>query len=78
MVRKTQKLNDMPITIIFNGNFLTEPNSPLKLKIPYALIKLVLKIALNAPKSVILQCGKNEVGEQIMPPSQYGFQIIAP
>ena len=65
-------------------------------KIPLALIKLVLKIDLNAAKSVILliftrkfkfkdnnscinkdtstsnyhniQCGKNEVEEQVMPP----------
>ena len=47
-----QKL--MSITVIFNGNYLTEANSPWKLKIPHALIKLVLKIALNAAKSVIL------------------------
>ena len=47
-----QKL--MSITVIFNGNCLFEPTSPLKLKIPHALIKLVLKIAFNAAKSVIL------------------------
>ena len=47
-----QKL--MSITVIFIGNCLFEPTSPYKLKIQHALIKRVLKIALNAAKSVIL------------------------
>ena len=44
----------MSIAVIFNKKYLTEPNSPWKLKIPHALIKLVLKIPLNAAKRVIL------------------------
>ena len=38
----------MSIAVIFNKNYLTEPYSPRKLKIPHALIKLVLTIPLNA------------------------------
>ena len=44
----------MSIAVIFNKNYFTEPNSPWKLKLPHALIKLVLKIPLNAAKHVIL------------------------
>ena len=37
----------MFITVIFNGNYLIKHNSPWQIKIPNALIKLVLKIALR-------------------------------
>ena len=35
-----QKL--VSLTVLFTGNYLIEPNSPCKLKISHALIKLVL------------------------------------